>query len=195
MARDEDIRGMEELFKALQGLPDKIAIKVRRKALQTTAQELTKVAKHAVPRFDLTPKPDKPNPYAVLRRAIHRVTPKARPGRGRPMRYTVSVRSGKAERAGADLGVYASGKKKGQSKGVRKYSRDAYWWHWVESGTKNRQTKKKGGRGRVQAQHVFREAFEMNADLAIQAGEKAGFAELKKILAQQAAKAKTPSKP
>lgn len=177
-----NVRGMTELFAALREVEAAVAIRARRKALQATAQELTKVAKQAVPKFDIDRKAK-----TILRRAVYRRDPKTiqryDKGKGRwrkskPMSYRVSVRVGKAERAGF---VDSKGRK-------RKLGRDAYWWHWIERGTNNRQTQKKGGRGRIEAQNVFRDAFEQNQSRAIASGERAGFAELKKILAKQAAK-------
>lgn len=181
--KDANVRGMEELFRALQEVRGNIAVRARRKALRTTAQELTKAAKRAVPQFDLSP-----SGKATLRRAIYRQDPKARPKKARPMRYRVAVRGGRHERAGVDLGVYTSGKRKGQPRGVRKHSRDAFFWLWFERGTRDRLTKSKGRRGRLQAQDVFQRTFDREQARAIEAGEKAGLAELNKILAKQASK-------
>lgn len=182
-----DIQGMPELFAALQEVQAGIAVRVRRKALQTTAEELTKVAKQAVGKFDFEKREGKENPAAVLRRAIYRRDPKTRQvfdkakrrwRKTKPMSYKVSVRVGKKEQAGF---VDEKGK-------TRKLNRDAYWWHWVEKGTKDRRTKRKGGRGRVEGQHVFRDAFDANANAAIRKGEAAGHAELKRLLARARAK-------
>lgn len=189
-----DIPGLENLFQALNEVGSGVAVRVRRKALQAIANELTKAAKKAVPKFDL-----KPSARATLRRAIYRRDPKViqrydrkskRWRKSRPMSYRVSVRVGKSERAGADLGVYTSGKKKGQSRGVRQHNRDAFWWHWFERGTKARVTKRGLRRGRIKAQNVFYWAFDESRNAAIAHGERVGFAELKKILAKLEAKNK-----
>lgn len=200
-----DVRGMQELFAALRELNGGIAVRVRRKALQQTAEALAKAAKQSASKFTFNERKEgedtSAHPAAVLRRAIFRQDPKVRQRydrktkkykRWRPMVYTVRVRVGKKERAGADLGTYESGKNKGKSRGTRKHNRDAYWWHWKEKGTITRRTKRKGGRGKVTGQGVFKSAFDSASPSAIAAGEAAGFAELKKILARQKAKAKTP---
>lgn len=189
-----DVKGMKDLFKALAEVQGNVAVRVRRKALQTTANELTKSAKAATPQFDIAP-----SAKATLRRAIFRKDPKTiervgakgKARKSKPMRYTVAVRRGKSERAGADLGKYSSGAKKGQSKGQRKHSRDAWWWAFFEKGADNRKTKKGYGRGTIRAQGVFKKAFDSASTSAIAKGEKAGFAELQKILKRQAQKAKT----
>lgn len=186
------VRGMEDLFKALNDVHARVAIRARRKALQTTATELVKAAKAATPKFDI-----KSQAKAVLRRALFRRDPrtiervgvKGKRRKYRPMRYTVAVRRGKQERAGADLGTFTSGKRKGQSRGVRKHSRDAWWWAFFEKGALDRRRKDGRWTGSIRPQNVFKQAFEESGNQAIRAGEKAGFAELQKIIRRQEQKA------
>lgn len=186
-------RGMEDLFAALNELEAGVAIRVRRAALKETAQQLTKAAKQSVGQFDMSP-----HARAVLRRALFRKDPRTIERKGakgkkrkyKPMRYTVSVRRGKQEQAGADLGVYTSGAKKGQSKGVRKHSRDAWWWYFFERGTKERQTRRGLARGMIRPQRVFERTFEAAYGSAVMAGEAKGLEQLQKEKRKLEAKAR-----
>lgn len=195
MARDQlygtlDIASLKDIQAAMDDLSRTAQGRVRRALLKEFATHMTRAAKGAVKQFRI-----KPQAKAVLRRAIYRRDPKTRQftakgrkRRVRPMRYTVSVRRGAEERAGASV-RYASGAKKGQVKGVRKHSRDAFWWYWPEEGTGPRTTKAGSSRGEVKGQHVFRETFSANFQSARRAAETAARKQIDKELAKLATKA------